>query len=514
VALNTPKLDAAVADFKKLCGKHEELFKYGQFYVTRRTMDDLYSQIEADLKANIRFQIDPAPLQNLLKFFKSKLSTNVQKVAVPVILQMLDLIELGGDMAAIRAMFQQTKTDRANAQADFNNLWSRTELPAFPLWSPGIASLPKAQAAFAIEKDRCWQVLRAFAKMLLKKRGVGSLPVAAQIVAPQLAGAVVQDVDTRRQVLRYGSQPQLSAAVVKMKAVVDAGGYVHCGLLSGARHDTTVFPQPEHQILVFAYDAIGSQDVFLFWDPDASRSSIASASWGEGFGVLFSRPGRLSTAIDDADLAGIDVDKDSLSWGDHTREPTRHCYQVYFLQSLPLAATVRLHTKVLTAPAHTSVDQMLDKATALYAARGIELIECSREVVEPGTALDRFQLLFVSDGAVGCTAEVAELHAALRDRRREFGVEPLPPDAVIAVVADLVPAGRGSAISPPEQPGVVLSAAAAGPWTLAHEIGRLAGLERVEDEGRLMAASTQGLEAPELTDEEAQAILASPLAQA
>ena len=84
---------------------------------------------------------------------------------------------------------------------------------------------------------------------------------------------------------------------------------------------------------------------------------------------------------------------------------------------------------------------------------------------------------------------------------------------VVAFVGQLVPAGRGSAVSPPDKPGIVLSAAAAGDWTLAHEIGHLAGLKHVAADGRLMAAFTEGVEAPELTDEEAQTILTSPLAQ-
>src|SRR5262249_55428028 len=142
VALNTPKLDKAVEDFKKLCDPHWQLYRYGQFYVTNRTVDDLRAQIETDLRANIRFQFAAEQLPPLLAFFKAKLSVAVDDVDVPVIMAMLDGIEIGGDMAGIRDMFKPTKADRANAQRDFNTLWSSKDLPSGPWWT-GAASLPK-----------------------------------------------------------------------------------------------------------------------------------------------------------------------------------------------------------------------------------------------------------------------------------------------------------------------------------------------------------------------------------
>jgi hypothetical protein len=174
---------------------------------------------------------------------------------------------------------------------------------------------------------------------------------------------------------------------------------------------------------------------------------------------------------------------------------------------------VKVHTKVMAAPKRASLDDMLDKAVWLYAANGIELHEASREIIESGTDLDRYQTLVVGDGASGPSAESLALHAALRDRRSDFGVEPSGEQAVVAIVDRLVPASRGSARSAPDQPGVVLSAATAGEWTLAHELGRLAGLNVVDVPGRLMTRSTEGLEDPQLTEEETQAFVASPLAQ-
>jgi hypothetical protein len=532
MALNTQKLDDAVAAFKKVCDPHSQLYQYGQFYVTRLTIDVLLGQIETDLKSNMRFQLFPDKVKPVMDFFRAKLmKVSVPNVDVPVIMAMLDGLDNNGDMAAIKAMFKPRKDDRASAQSAFDTLWSSKDLPTGPPYV-AFASLQMAQAAFEIENDKCWHVLREFARMLLKKRAIGPLPPAARLSNYKLAGAFLKDISPQRQEVVYPSQPDLTAAVTKMKAVIDnfempvidAGGYVHCGLLSGATHNRSKFPQPEHHILVFAYDTVEGEDRFLFWDPDAARSDIVSTrknpddpktGWGPGFGLLFSRTGRLCTGIDDVDLAGLDLDPKSEFFGDHnTREPRRHCYQVYTVQSLPLPAAVKVHMKVLSAPAHSSIDDMLDRAVRLYAAHGVELHEASREVIEPGSDLDRYQTLFVGDGDAGPSDEVTALHKALRDRREAFGVEPPASDAVVAFVGDLVPAARGSALSPPDQPGIVLSAAAAGDWTLAHEIGRLAGLEVVAEPGRLMSASNAGLDDPQLTDEEARTVLDSPLAQA
>jgi len=519
VALNTAKLDKAVADFKKVCGGHTQLFQFGQFYVTNRTMTDLFKQIESELNSNPRLSRVPDQPQNTIRFFLSILGQPPEDVKVSTILALLDLIERDGDMALIRAMFKPSQGDRAAAQSDFDALWTRTDFPAAPLWG-ATPSLFKARAARAIELDRCWQVLRAFARMHAKARGVVPLAAADGLSNFLLGGAKTQEASNNRLEVRYPIQADLSAAVAKMKTIVDGGRYVHCGLLSGQRQ--AKFPTPEHHILVFAWDVVNGQDAFLFWDPDTSRSNIASITssvdtkpWGPGFGLLFSRTGRLCTGIDDADLAAIDTNPapTNPTFGDHNNEKKRHCYQVYTVQSLPLSPVIKVHTKVMAAPKHTSLDEMLDKAVWLYAANGIELHEASREIIEPGTDLDRYQTLVIGDGASGPSAESLALHAALRDRRGDFGVEPSGEQAVVAIVDRLVPASRGSALSAPDQPGVVLSAATAGAWTLAHEIGRLAGLNVVDAPGRLMARSTEGLEDPQLTEEETQAFVASPLAQ-
>ena len=520
----TAKFEAAVTSFKSLCPGHAQLFLYGQFYVTKITLDNLFGQISMELTSNLRISLQPDALAGAIAFFKAKLSVAVTDIAVDVIMAMLNSIELNGDMWAIKAMFTPSKTDGANARRDFDAIWSTTDIPGAPLWSPS-ATVGRAQAAFELEKDRCFQVLRSFARKLLKKRGISTLPPSVALSAGQVGGAALQHTtpatttETGRDTIVYNAPPALAAAVATMKAAVDAGGYVHCGVLSGAVHEHSKFPEPEHHILVFAYDSIDGQDAFLFWDPDASHSNIASTSWGDGFGVLFSRVGRLSTAIDEADLAAIDLLKgNGPTFGNHTREPLRHCYQVYSVQTLPEKATVRLHTKILQPPVRSSIDEMLLNAVAVFSAYGIEVIEASREIVDTaGTDDDKFQTLFVGDGQENNpTAEVTALHENLRSPDREFGVVPAANEMVIAFVRALVPASIGCALHPEEKPGAVLSATLAGEWALANQIGRVLGLRSGADSDLLTFANTDGFTTtpPGLADGDVAAIKASPLTEA
>ena len=80
----TPKFNAAVAEFKKTFGTHPQLYAYGQFYVTGRTVDDMLGVIESELRANIRFMFSPEQLDNALKWFREKLRVDVRLISATV----------------------------------------------------------------------------------------------------------------------------------------------------------------------------------------------------------------------------------------------------------------------------------------------------------------------------------------------------------------------------------------------------------------------------------------------
>ena len=522
----TAAFNTAVADFKKLFGGHSQMFRYGQFYVTGVTVDGMLALIDAELQANIRFMLDPQAYQNTMNFFRTRLGDDVADIRVSVILALLDSIEVRNDMAVIRALFRSavTKDDTADARRDFNQLWTDERIPSAPIWSGSSPSLAKALAARNLEKDRCYQVSTSMASKLAKARATAPLPAAATVSASQLAGAKVSVTvaakpavfDAGQQEVSHANPAALNGVYTQMKKTVDAGGYVHCGVVSGARGP---FPQPEHYVLVFAYDTIDGRDAFLFWDPDANHSNIVSTApapgapgWGPGFGVLLASSTRLSTAVDDNDLKAIDRTNNSKTFGDHTADPRRHCYQVFYVQSLPIAKRVKVHSKVIAPPKRASLDSMLHNAVTLFAPHGIEVLEVSREDVTADADADlaQYRTLYCGFDDQPST-ELVDLHELARSGDRGFGVTPDNTDVVVAFVGDLVPAALGSPKGQAEKPGVVVSSGATD-WTLAHELGHVLGLGDVEDNTHLMHASTDALTAdpPILAAADVVAISDSP----
>jgi hypothetical protein len=340
MTFSTPKLENAITQFRSHFPGHEQMFRHGQFYVHNRMISELIGQIETALRNNVRLQFAlPGHVDGAIRFFTAKLSES--PIPVSQILQMLDTLDVGGDLAPIRAMLGSAPQDAADMQNAFSTVWSSDTIPSGPLHL-GAATLGKAQAAFDLEKTKCYEVLRALARKLLKSRSISSLPAAAKVSEGATGNAFIQgaapgaETEVPQQVVRYNAPAALNAAMERMKATLDAGGYVQCGLLSGVSHERSAFPQPEHYVMAFAYDTVNGQNAYLCWDPDAARSNIASTGWGRGLTVLFGATGRLSSAADDADLTAIDRNKTSPTFGDHQGERVRHCYQAYYLQSLPL----------------------------------------------------------------------------------------------------------------------------------------------------------------------------------
>jgi hypothetical protein len=337
ISFGTADFNAKVASFKADFVGHEQLFRYGQFYLTNRAIDDVTAQIEQIIRSNIRFSFfPPDQIENMMRWFKQALSVPVASVDLNKINEMITLLEINGDLAEIRALFAPGPLDTAQALNNFNVVWNSPDIGAAPPWL-GIATFRTALAALQLEKTKCFSVLRAFARKLHKKRGMTTLPANLQLSQGVIAGASVQGPAAGPlQSITYGAPSALAAIVNRLCEVVDAGGFVQCGLLSGARHDQSEFPNPEHYVMIFVHGLVDGRPAFLFWDPDTATSNLSSTTWGPGFGCLFALPNRFSTGIDDADHNAVDTNLQSMNYGEHLNDGRRHRYQVYYVQTLPV----------------------------------------------------------------------------------------------------------------------------------------------------------------------------------
>jgi hypothetical protein len=342
----TPELNAAVDGFKKIFASHTQLYQYGQFYLTNRVLDDVLAVAKDEISRNVRFTFNPALGQQILDGLRGSIAhIPLPFLNLEVIDRILASVEVNGDMAAIRAMFAATPPGPAEARAvqtAYNIVWSKSDIGAAKPYLSLAPSIKMARGAFAFEKDKCFSTCRSFASKLLAARKMTTLPKSLGISMGTTAGATLIGKPAgpgpvvEQQTIAYTAPSQLDVLTKAMRKAIDASAVVQCGVLSGARLDKNLNQRPEHYVLTFAYGTVESMDALLFWDPDAAATNIRSASWGRGFGVLFSRPGRFSTAIDDADLTNIDRDRRSPTFGDHRNEPKRHCYQVFYLQTLPM----------------------------------------------------------------------------------------------------------------------------------------------------------------------------------
>jgi len=135
-------------------------------------------------------------------------------------------------------------------------------------------------------------------------------------------------------------------------------------------------------------------------------------------------------------------------------------------------AVVRLHFKVLTAPALTTAT-MLTSMQTVYATVGIS-------VVLAGT--ENLNLPLLNDVDVGeCAGATTVEQQQLFANRNNVGTN----DVVVYFVRSTIPPLNGCASHPPGRPSVAV-AQGATQWTMAHEIGHVLGLDHVGDPDRLM----------------------------
>jgi hypothetical protein len=300
---------------------------------------------EDEISRNIRFIIDPAHGRQIIRGIRGSLAN----IPFPLLnLEVFDKIlaafEIVGDLAALRAMFSSAPpgiNETNSVQAAYKSVWDKPSIGE-PPYLGAYPTIKMARAAYAFEKDKCFSTCRSLANKLLTARKISTLSKNFKISNGKIAEATLagepagEGQVVRQQTISYNLPSQLDKDTKAMRKAIDAGAVIQCGVLSGARLDTNLRQQPEHYILVFAYGNIEGIEAFLFWDPDSHATNIKTTKWGDGFGVILYRPGRLSTSLDDFDLTAIDCNKKSPDFGNHLKEQKRHCYQVFYLQTIPL----------------------------------------------------------------------------------------------------------------------------------------------------------------------------------
>jgi hypothetical protein len=165
--------------------------------------------------------------------------------------------------------------------------------------------------------------------------------------------------------------------------------------------------------------------------------------------------------------------------------------------------TVRLHTKVLTAP-NVAVGTAIDRMRQVYATRGIRVVHASNESLTLPT---------LNDVDVGSCrrGETTTEQNQLFGNRNNVGAN----DVVVYFVRSTVPPFNGCAAHPAGRPGAVV-AQGATQWTLGHEVGHVLGLNHVNDNDRLMTGNgTSNITnpPPDLVAGEGSTMLSSPLTQ-
>lgn len=320
-------LVASVADFNQTFAANIKLVQLGQFQIQDQVYSSLIASVDDELAA--KASVVDQEINEAWNALKSSM-------------------ELDGDIAGAQRALKKAIEDKGlkNELPDtwsiltdgcspswaenlYYQIWGNTDiLPSPDIGKPSIAKYISARAN---EVSKCFDSTRSLAKKYLKAKGRSNLPKSLGISQGIIANCrIVPGMNTpdghATQSVSY-NDTQLRSLVAHMKQAIDAGYLILCGGLSGIAHEMAIYPNPEHYVLLFAHDG---RDAFVFWDSDKTESKIESLGWGVGFGILFYRNNRLSTAYSDEDFKNVD------SGGIHIAEPRRHRYQIYYVQTLPI----------------------------------------------------------------------------------------------------------------------------------------------------------------------------------
>ena len=331
--IHAPSISTAIANFKSTFSTNPKILTSGQFHIRDLVFNEISNAVNADLTAKPDSELQAIwnGMLAVVDGFKSKnLINKINGRGIAV------------DYPNIVKVYAPDPTaTKAWAQALYKQFWLNDTINVSPNVNP--ATVARSDAAYDLggidlngrptgEKGACFSSTHALGRKYIKARGLGPIPANLKISQGQIAGVKTPLREGVLDRIVYSSPEALKKVVDDIKAALNAGYPVVCGLLSGATHDTIEFPKPEHFILVFAYE----NNVFAFWDSDVSVSNMTATGWGPGFGILVATRDTFSTGWDAADLSAVDTDMHSDTWGDHLHFPRRHRYQVYSVQTLPL----------------------------------------------------------------------------------------------------------------------------------------------------------------------------------
>jgi hypothetical protein len=316
-------LNDAVADFKKAFAVNPALITRGQFQISDATADAVLERVKDEfLKVG---SVDPELLA-AVKNFKDDPKKFTKADTANAVLRTIKQKKLETTFPeTVKVFSPDPGATWVGANSLFNTIWGGNTVP--PPLTISEPTAQKLRVAFKREEGACHDVTVRMARKLLTARGSTLTSIPSNFAAGQMANAQLQNEKEGRQKVVY-NRGQLDAAVGKIQAAISRGFLYLIGVLSGFNHTNVgmVFPNPEHWLLLFAHDGA---DTFVFWDSDAARSNIAQLGWGKGFGLLFHKFGRFSTAMDDADFNELRDD------ADHVVSPRRHRYQAYLAKPIP-----------------------------------------------------------------------------------------------------------------------------------------------------------------------------------
>ena len=214
----TPKFNAAVDTFKKTFSANPDLYAAGQFYLTWSVLQSIFFVAKDELKRNQRFDLPSfassgqASREEILKKVREIMDKPLTSLDLRSIDDFLARNEVNGDMATIRSMLSPDAPgpkEISAVQEAYRIVWSTPDISR--PWLPGMApSIKLAKGAISLEKDKCFDTCRSFARKLLASRKVTTLAKDLRFSAGQVAGASLAGQAGRARARHRAADDRLS----------------------------------------------------------------------------------------------------------------------------------------------------------------------------------------------------------------------------------------------------------------------------------------------------------------